>query len=233
MNKNNINKQNNISKLFNDLRKRGISPQECNKKLYEVAITHSSFDSENNNLKLAFYGDAIINLIITEYFYNKNLTIQEMNDKKVSVINNNFFAKIIKRKVKWQDLLLVNLEKNQKPSEESKVWADMFEAIIGAINKDLGYEKTKIFIEKLILEDQKETNYNNIINNKNLSFGHKLNKLHCKGIKYETKCEGNICTTVISLNNKKIASASAKTKKRAKEKAAEIFLNYLNKTQYI
>ena len=42
-----------------------------NKKLIVEALTHKSFKKDYNNERLEFLGDAVLNLIIGEYLYNK------------------------------------------------------------------------------------------------------------------------------------------------------------------
>lgn len=216
----------NLNKLLIYLDKSGI--KHSNSYLYKLAITHPSFNNKENNRRLAFYGDGIIRSIVTKHIYtsNPNATLKEMNNKRDKLIRNSFFNKLIKEDFGFNDLLLINSNIKKQLNPNSKVWADMFEAIVGAIAEDLNENEAEKFINKCILSKYSNFIDNNLqnVNNKKKksSYSFKLFNLHIKGIEYKNIKNKSDYTSNIFIKKKLFASSSGTSKKIAKENAARI-----------
>lgn len=127
--------------------------------LYRLALTHSSYAKSKNpettasrycNERLEFLGDSILDAVVAEhlfkiYPYKDEGFLTEMRSK---IVNRKSLNKIS------QDLNLAQLiVHNQGGSHNEAMYGDALEAIVGAIFLDLGYEKAKRFILKIVLEE--------------------------------------------------------------------------------
>ena len=124
------------------------------------ALTHRSFSNENDktkkfdNEKLEFLGDAVLNLITTEYIYNleKDKNEGELAKLKSQIISEPVFSAIgndLKLGDYWY---LSNGEILSGGRERKSILGDAFEALMGAIFKDSDYYTTKDIALKFLLE---------------------------------------------------------------------------------
>lgn len=233
MTDNKIKDHDNLKKIFEYFKTIVINPKNLN--LYKEATTHPTCDKDKNYKRLAFYGDSVIQLVTTEFIYKNKTgaTIKKMNNIRNTLVRNSLFTKIIKENMKWTEVLLIDPKIKNKLSTKSKVWANMFEAIVGAIIEDLGMEKAKVFIRETVLlnkdhsvETNNVTHNNELVKSKNKNFGFKLFKLHIKCIKYETIKTNNEYVVEILVNKKIVGRGCNSSRKIAKEMAAEQAYKY-------
>ena len=133
------------------LERYGIVPNKL--KLYETALSHSSYTNEHKDKKnyerLEFLGDAVLELVISEYLY-KNFEQDEGDMTKTRAnyvcenanfeyMNNIGLAKYIK------------VGNGEVKDVKKTIVADIFEAFIGAIYLDQGYSKAQEFILDIIV----------------------------------------------------------------------------------
>lgn len=214
-------KTNNLNKLLEVLKNLNINPKDLT--LYKKATTHPSRDHKENYRSLAFYGDSLIYYFVSkDIFENKNnSTVKKLSNIRRELITNKFFTRLIKDDLKLEDVLLIDENIKTHLGAKSKVWANMFEAIVGAINEDLGDEATKKFIETVIINKYKENNKSTTTNKcwrtkvNDLGFG--------KKVKYkvnENKSTRDNVVIEVFFNNKQIAIGIGNNLKTAKENAA-------------
>ena len=124
------------------------------------ALTHRSFSNENDktkkfdNEKLEFLGDAVLNLITTEYIYNleKDKNEGELAKLKSQIISEPVFWAIANDLKLGDYLYLSNGEILSGGRERKSILGDAFEALMGAIFKDSDYYTTKDIALKFLLE---------------------------------------------------------------------------------
>lgn len=124
------------------------------------ALTHRSFSNENDktkkfdNEKLEFLGDAVLNLITTEYIYNleKDKNEGELAKLKSQIISEPVFSAIANDLKLGDYLYLSNGEILSGGRERKSILGDAFEALMGAIFKDSDYYATKDIALKFLLE---------------------------------------------------------------------------------
>jgi ribonuclease-3 len=113
-----------------------------NKKLLAEALTHRSYATEKNldydNQRLEFLGDAVLEIIITKYLYNRYPNEPEGNLTKMrSVLANREalfeFAKLIQIE---EHLRLGKGEKDAGGHKRASTLADAFESLVGALYLD-------------------------------------------------------------------------------------------------
>jgi ribonuclease III len=123
-------------------------------------LTHRSFSNENDktkkfdNEKLEFLGDAVLNLITTEYIYNleKDKNEGELAKLKSQIISEPVFSSIANDLKLGDYLYLSNGEILSGGRERKSILGDAFEALMGAIFKDSDYYTTKDIALKFLLE---------------------------------------------------------------------------------
>ncbi len=140
-------------KGFSKLEKK-IGVKFTNKDLIKQAVVHRSYLNEHpefeldHNERLEFLGDAVLELVVTEYLYkNYSNPEGELTNWRASLVNSNMLSEIA-RELGIEEYLY--LSKGEARDKESKarqyILANAMEAIIGAIYLDKGYEVSQEFI---------------------------------------------------------------------------------------
>jgi ribonuclease-3 len=120
------------------------------KKIFIKSLTHTSFDSINNNEKIEFLGDRVLGLIIAKKLLELYPEEREgVLDKKFASLVNKKKCLEIAKKIELEKYILVLNPKNKKIEIEDKIVADCLEALIGAIYLDKGLNFTEKFILNL------------------------------------------------------------------------------------
>ena len=130
-----------------------------NKKYLEEALTHRAYSNEAektrrcNNEKLEFLGDAILNLMTTEYIYDLygKKTEGELAKLKSQIISEPVFSTIASDIKLGEYLYLSNGEIMSGGRNRRSILGDAFEALIGAIFKDSDYYTAKNVALKFLL----------------------------------------------------------------------------------
>ena len=120
-----------------------------NKDLLIQALTHKSFNPNENNEKIEFLGDRVLGLVIAKKLLEIYPDEKEgILDKKFASLVNKKTCLQIAKKIDLQKYILTFNPKNKLLKIEDKVLADSCEALIGAIylHKNFGV------VEKIILE---------------------------------------------------------------------------------
>ena len=118
------------------------------KDLLVKALTHKSFDKENNNEKIEFLGDRVLGLIIAKKLLETYPDEKEgILDKKFASLVNKKTCLEIAKKIELQKYILTLNINNKKNIIEDKVLSDSCEALMGAIYLDKGFDAA----EKTIL----------------------------------------------------------------------------------
>ena len=117
--------------------------------LLELALSHRSYQ-HNNNERLEFLGDSILNFTIAESLYQKFKTLPEgdLSRLRASLVKSESLAEVAKS-IKLGDFILLGEgELKSAGWRRPSILADTFEAIIGAIYLDGGFEEARKFILK-------------------------------------------------------------------------------------
>lgn len=115
-------------------------------KLLELALTHSSYANEQgdgeNNERLEFLGDAVLELCISEEAYKRYQDVPEGNLTRIraSLVKEKSLAIIARDLDLDRYLLLGKGEEKQGGRQRDSLLADAFEAVIGAVFLDGGFE---------------------------------------------------------------------------------------------
>lgn len=132
-----------------------------NENLLRQALTHSSYANEkhmkklSDNERLEFLGDAVLEIITSEFLYQQyqNLSEGELTKMRASIVCEQTLA-LCANQIKLGDYLYLGKgEENTGGRQRKSLLSDAFEAVIGAIYLDGGLLPAKAFIHSKVLTD--------------------------------------------------------------------------------
>ncbi len=132
------------------LKQFGIIPNRI--KLFEIAMSHSSYANEHKDKKnyerLEFLGDAVLELVVSEYLY-KNYEQDEgdMTKTRANYVCENANYEYM---TKLGLIKYIRVGNGEVGDLKKAIVADIFEAFIGAIYLDQGFDTAKEFILNIV-----------------------------------------------------------------------------------
>jgi ribonuclease III len=135
--------------------------------LLKQAVTHRSYLNEHrsyklpHNERLEFLGDAVLELVVTEYLYKNFPDNQEgeMTNWRAALVNGEMLARIAKKIGVEEFLMMSRGEAKDTGRARQYLLANAFEAITGAMyldQKEKGYEVCRDFIMRNVLSELPE-----------------------------------------------------------------------------
>ena len=116
-------------------------------KLLEKALTHKSYDNNNNNEKLEFLGDRVLGLVISQKLLEKYPEEKEgIIDKKFANLVNKKTCAQIAKKINLKKYILLGSSHKKLERSTDKIIGDCLEAIVGAMYLDNGLKSSEKFI---------------------------------------------------------------------------------------
>ncbi|WP_341266492.1 ribonuclease III [Candidatus Phytoplasma fraxini] len=223
-----------LKKLFKRL---NIKPK--NIKLYINALTHSSYANEhhfrkNNNERLEFLGDSVINFLMASYLYKKNKDNEGIMTKKRAQAVCIDSLLIYAKEIELKNYILLGKGEKKRYDNNYSIIADAFEALFGAIYLDLGYIKAQKtfqhivlpYLQKIINIIDFKTQLQELIQTNKQNICYKI--ISEKGLAHEKEFIAEVY-----LENKLLGRGMGKTKKASEQKAAEQALIKINKEKEI
>ncbi|OIO29705.1 ribonuclease III [Candidatus Nomurabacteria bacterium CG_4_10_14_0_2_um_filter_30_12] len=134
------------------------------KNLLKQAFIHRSYINENpgsnlsHNERLEFLGDAVLELIVTDFLYKKytNYTEGELTAVRSALVNAIIISEVA-QKVGMNDYLLLSKgEAKDNGKARQYILANTYEAYVGAVYLDQGYDVAKKFITVSLLPHTEE-----------------------------------------------------------------------------
>lgn len=206
--------------------------------LYQ-AMAHSSYinDSKMNKLKsnerLEFLGDAVLELISSEFLFDKypTKTEGELTKLRASLVSEYPLAQVARQLKLGDYIILSNGEERTGGRNRDSIISDAVEALLGAIYLDGGIDEAKRFVYTFVLND---------IEKKQLFFDSKtmlqelIQKYHLGILSYELIREDGpdhdkVYEVNAMLDKKVIGTGSGRTKKQAQQQAAYEAIQKLKK----
>ncbi len=137
--------------------KKNLNYSFKDKEFLKKALTHSSYGNEHNmgltenNERLEFLGDAILNLVVSQYLYKKypNYPEGELTKIRAKVVCESSLAYAARKIQIGKYLLLGKGEEATGGRDRESILADAAEAIVGAIYMDSDFDTTN----KLLLSN--------------------------------------------------------------------------------
>jgi ribonuclease-3 len=129
------------------------------KKILERAFIHRSFINENpksglsHNERYEFLGDAVIELIVTDFLFKQypNHTEGELTAYRSALVNAVIMGEVAAALGMNEYLLLSRGEQKDNGRARQTILANTYEAFVGALYLDQGYDACKSFVSKSLL----------------------------------------------------------------------------------
>jgi len=206
------------------------------------ALCHSSYanemrlNREKNNERLEFLGDAVLELVTSEYVYKEyaNLAEGDLTKLRASIVCEQTLSACARDLNIGEYILLGKGEDITGGRERDSILSDALESVIGAIYLDGGFTNAKEFITSFILGDLKgkdlffdsKTILQEIVQNNN-----NKQKLRYKLISEEGPDHNKTFTISVCIGNDEIAVGTGRTKKAAEQEAAYYAIEVLKKNK--
>jgi len=201
--------------------------------LFKQAFIHKSVSSNQNNERLEFLGDAVLEIIVSEHLFNRfeNLDEGRLTQMRASLVNTQSLAEIFLQ-MDCKDLLQTSKGTNKlDETHKHSIYAGTLEACIGAIFIELGFEESKSFILQIFKYSFLLLNESSELKDAKSRLQEALQAKGAEPPKYSvvSNKEGNYfdCTVLF---NAETFHASDSIKKEAEQKVAELILLKLDKS---
>lgn len=207
--------------------------------LLRQAFVHRSYLNEHresqlgSNERLEFLGDAVLELVVTEYLFSNFQNPEgELTNWRSALVKGEMLAKISTELKLGEYLFLSHGEEKSGGRTKDYLLANTFEALIGVIYLEMGYQVAQVFVGKFLLVHLKD-----ILD----TGGHIDSKSHLQEIaqekvgvtpSYELQTEegpdhDKIFTMAAYIGNRMVGKGKGGSKQLAEQKAAEDALKRL------
>ncbi|AGA70089.1 ribonuclease III [Desulfitobacterium dichloroeliminans LMG P-21439] len=205
-------------------------------RLLTTALTHPSYLFENpqsgldNNQRLEFLGDAILDFVVAEYLYLSypERPEGELTKMRAAVVNESTLARTAKKIQLGKELLLGKGEQVSGGRERPSILADAWEAVVGAIYLQYGFQEARRVILTQLKDEITEVAQGN--------YGDYKTMLQEKAQREETEVSYRILAEEGPDHNKRFTAGvylqgslrgkgSGRTKKEAEQRAAQQVLD--------
>lgn len=211
------------------------------KELLLEALTHSSYTNEmrinkrNHYERLEFLGDAVLELLSSEFLYEKFPDVPEggLSKKRASMVCEQSLA-ICARSMNLGDYIFFGKgEEAAGGRNRDSILADVTEAILGAIYLDGGLEKARDYVNRHVLFELKEDEL--FVDSKTILQEKVQHISEGASLEYTvTKEEGpehdKTFTVEVRLDGQVLATGEGHTKKSAQQEAAKAAIKKLENT---
>lgn len=226
-----------IQKSLEELEKK-VGYDFKNKNLLKQALTHSSFANEQKINKfedyerLEFLGDAVLELVSSEFLFQENLSMTEgqLTKLRASIVCESALAYCAREFGVEEYILLGRGEEITGGRNRDSIISDVMEAIIGAIYLDSGMEQAASYIRRFILSDleHKKLFYDAKTILQEVVQRDNKGNLHYELLSEEGPDHDKVFVVEARIDEKKIGTGSGRTKKAAEQQAAFEALKLLN-----
>jgi len=213
-----------------------------NKALLQEALTHRSYLNENkkwkfsHNERLEFLGDAVLELAVTHSIFNKFPEFDEgkMTSIRSALVNTQMLAKIAKEIGLEKYILTSKGELKESIRAKESLLADVFEAVLGSIYLDKGFDFVVNIIEKQVLSHIEEVITNHLYENAKSEFQEYSQAFFKETPEYKVVNEfgpdhNKEFVVAVFVGEKAIAKGKGASKQEAEQNAAKKGLHFLKK----
>lgn len=208
-----------------------------NKELLRQCFTHTSYANEHkekNNELLEFFGDAIIQFVVTEYLCEKHLGDEgKLTTKRAKIVSREPLLNSV-NKLGLDNYILLGRGQEKNFTQKEKLFSSLYEALVAGIYNDGGLSQVKKFIKRTIIKDFEKSEKQASLGDNNVKNfiqeyvqGNKLGVIKYQTIQQTGPAHCPEFVVAILLNNQELARAKGSSKKVAGATAARKALKIL------
>ena len=205
-----------------------------NEALLKQAFIHRSFINENprsglvHNERLEFLGDAVLELVVTDFLYlaYPNHSEGDLTAYRSALVNAVTLGEVAD-KLLFNDMMLLSKGEAKDVSRaRSSILADAYEAVVGAMYLDQGYDVAKDFITRTVLIKTEEIIKNGLYKDAKSTVQEKAQELLSVTPSYRVLAEegpdhDKRFTVGIYFGEQKVTEGEGKSKQEAETAAAK------------
>ena len=208
-----------------------------NRQLLKTALTHSSYANEHNiesNERLEFVGDAVLDLIMARYLYEKDNHYNEgdLTKRRARYVCEAALVEFAKACDLGQYVLLGHGEEKSGGRDRHALLADAFEAFVGAVFLDKGLEEVYKVADKVVfpfIEEEEEKSFIDFKSHLQELVQSDKRQLDYRVVSEEGPSHNKLFTIRVYMDEILMGEGSGRTKKAAEQHAAEVALKKLAK----
>lgn len=198
------------------------------------AFIHRSYINENqksglsHNERLEFLGDAVLELVVTDFLYEKypNKTEGELTAHRAALVNAVTLAEVASEIGVNNLMLLSKGESKDTGRARQTILADAFEAVIGALYLEGGYIAARRFIDKFLLAKAEEVIKRGMLKDAKSKVQEKAQEIFSVTPSYKVVRESGPdhdkkFIVAIYFGTDKVAEGDGKSKQEAEQRAAQ------------
>lgn len=216
-----------------------IGVQFTNVKLLIQAFTHSSYVNEHrrkpydDNERLEFLGDAVLELTVSQFLYNKYPTMSEgeLTKLRAAVVCEPSLVAFANELTFGEYVLLGKGEEMTGGRTRPALLADVFEAFIGALFLDKGIDIVVQFLEKVVFPKIDAGAFSHVMDFKSQLQEHvqrdSSGVIEYKVLQEKGPAHNREFISQVNLNGEEIGVGTGRSKKEAEQHAAQMALEKL------
>lgn len=210
-----------------------------NRPLLKQAFTHASYVNEHrfshsqDNERLEFLGDAVLELTVSEFLYNEhpNRPEGELTKMRAALVREPSLVKFAEALDFGKYVFLGKGEELTGGRTRPALLADVFESFIGALYLDQGLDTVKKFLDKhifagLVIEGELAlTDFKTEL--QELTQHHNMGVLEYRIVEERGPAHEREFVSEVYMGSQRLGRGTGRSKKEAEQKAAQLALNTL------
>jgi len=202
------------------------------------ALTHKSYKKPYNNERLEFLGDAVLDLVVGEYLYNRFPKAKEgeLSKMRASLVNEAGFKKLADALDLGAYIYISPAEENNRGRSKPSLLSNAFEAVMGAIYLEAGLDEVRRITIGLIESCYPKIDLGSLFKDYKTTLQEltqaKFGVIPDYILKDATGPDHNKEFEVeVRVNDRLLATAKGRSKKAAQQEAAHTALQLLKKEE--
>lgn len=209
-----------------------------NEDLLKTCLTHRSSLNEpevkESNERLEFLGDAVLELIVTNFLFHQRPTDAEglLTAARSAIVRTESLSKIAKSINLGDYLKMSRGEAASGGRENTSILEDAFESLTGAIYEDGGFEQAKTFVYKTLIPFAEEVLSRGELKDAKSKLQEKIQAKGLFSPVYQVISQvgpdhSKIFTVSVLVDSKELGQGSGKSKQEAEQAAAQKALDLI------
>ncbi len=228
-----------IKQSFTTLQQQ-LGVQFNNPELLYQAFTHSSYVNEHrrkfytDNERLEFLGDAVLELSVSQYLFQKftSMSEGELTKLRAAIVCEPSLVLFANELNFGKYVLLGKGEENTGGRERPALLADVFESFVGALYLDQGLTPVVTFLEQVVFPKVEIGAFSHVMDYKS-QLQEMVQQMNNGPLTYEIVEEkgpahNRTFVTCVRLGNNELGEGNGKSKKESEQKAAQVAINRLH-----